>query len=227
VGLGLLLALTLATLSLARPSLAGGPHLSYRKPTTWQSYMTLQVTQRTGGSEWRSTIPYKGNAPELGDVDRFTTLAAVYSGLANSDLVLRLALRGTHIRSGKLFAQQAVTPITGGALPYINLAGIATSSKDAVDLAKRGSQALQRYISQQQNSTHIPASSRVSVQVISPPQPATVAVGRKKTLPIAAFLGTMILVLGLAFILENLRPAIRPARVAGIQPRVEAERRSA
>ena len=37
----------------------------------------------------------------------------------------------------------------------------------------------------------------------------------------------MILVLGLAFILENLRPAVRPVRVSGMQARLEAERRTA
>ena len=137
-----------------------------------------------------------------------------------------MALRGTDIRSGRLLAAQPVTP-SGTALPYIDLSGVAASPKDAADVARRGTQALQRYIVQQQADADIPPSDRVSLQVLSPPQPATVATGHKKTLPIAVFLGTMILVLGLAFVLENLRPAVRPTRVTGIQPRLEAERRTA
>ena len=226
LGFGLVVALSLAVLSLARVSFAGGPHLSYRKPTTWQSVTTLMVTQRTGGAAYRGTIPTNNNVPEIGDVDRFTTLAAVYSELANSDIVRAMALRGTDIKSGKLLALQLVTP-TGVGLPYINLAGMATSPKDAAEVATRGTQALQHYISQQQIDSKIPPADRVKLQVTSEAQAATVAVAQKKTLPIAVFLGTMILVLGLAFILENLRPAVRPVRVSGMQPRLEAERRTA
>jgi hypothetical protein len=226
VGAGLVVALAFAVLSLARVSFAGGPHLSYRKPTTWQSVTTLMVTQKTGGAAYRGTIPTIDNVPKIGDIDRFTTLAAVYSELANSDIVRAMALRGTDIRSGKLLAVQLVTP-TGEGLPYINLAGLAASSKDAAEVARRGTLALRHYIAQQQTDLQIPSADRVALQITSEPQPATVAVGQKKTLPIAVFLGTMILVLGLAFVLENLRPAVRPARVTGMQPRLEAERRTA
>lgn len=226
VGLGFVLALFAAILSLASVSFAGGPHLSYRKPTTWQSVTTLMVTQRTGGAAYRGVIPTKDNTPTIGDIDRFTTLAAVYSELANSDIVRAMALRGTDIKSGKLLAIQLVTP-TGEGLPYINLAGLADSSKDAAEVATRGTRALQHYITQQQVESNIPAADRVALQITSEPQPATVAAGHKKTLPIAVFLATMILVLGLAFVLENLRPAVRPARVSGMHRRLEAERRTA
>ena len=57
VGLGFLLALALAVLSLARVSFADGPHLTYRKPTIWSSVTTLLVTQRTGGPEFRHHDP--------------------------------------------------------------------------------------------------------------------------------------------------------------------------
>ena len=46
--------------------------------------------------------------------------------------------------------------------------------------------------------------------------------GRSKTVPIVVFLTVMLAVIGLAFILENLRPRVRP--VADVADRQEAPR---
>jgi hypothetical protein len=46
------------------------------------------------------------------------------------------------------------------------------------------------------------------------PQDAVLVVGRKKTLPITVFLAVLIATLGLAFILENLRPRLRSVSLA-------------
>ena len=47
------------------------------------------------------------------------------------------------------------------------------------------------------------------LQVVNPPQPPVVVAPRKKTLPIVVFMMVMAATLGTAFVLENVRPAVR------------------
>jgi hypothetical protein len=72
--------------------------------------------------------------------------------------------------------------------------------------------AFRGYIAAQQSKAELNEHKRVVVQVLrgGDPETAVVLSGKKKTLPIVVFLAVMIAVTGLAFMLENMRPRVRP-----------------
>ena len=67
------------------------------------------------------------------------------------------------------------------------------------------------HVERNQRAANTPTSQRVLVQEVQSPLPslATLVGKRGKTLPIIVFLAVMIATLGLVFVLENMRPAIR------------------
>jgi hypothetical protein len=103
---------------------------------------------------------------------------------------------------------------------------MAPTPAEAEEVGARGVRALQKYIETKQDLARIATSDRVSVEVLTRPKAPTLLVPRKKTLPIAVFMATMVVVVGLAFLLENLRPRVKLIAVAG-SDRTTAERRSA
>lgn len=193
--------------------------LSYRTATTWQSTETLLVTQR-GFPQGRTVLPGgtssgQGSSghPALGttfaDPQRFSQLALFYSQLANSDAVqLMVARRGL---KGAMTAQPAVlgNSLGGGLLPFITILGTAAGPQTAVRIAEEGASAFQRYLDEQQTAAAIPINQRVVVQVVNRARDAVILQGPKKTLPVVIFLTVLIAALGLAFVLENLRPRLR------------------
>ncbi len=233
---GFLLALALATLSYVRVSLnSGGIKVSYRSPEIWQSRSTLLLTQQ--GFPWgRSVYPtpevdrsgrpiITPGTPLFAGDTRFASLAVFYSEMANSDAVRALMQRGGPLR-GTITAQPVPDQISGNALPFIILSGLGTSAKDAALAVRRGTTAFQDYLRSQQSANRIPENQRVVVQVIAKPDPPVVSVPRRKTRLVFIFVAIMAAAIALAFILENLRPQIRPVAVA---PPLDAEagRRSA
>jgi capsular polysaccharide biosynthesis protein len=105
---------------------------------------------------------------------------------------------------------QAVTDQHNLAQPYIALSAYASSQSDAATLANAGARALQQYILKQQQVNNIPPNQRVILQVVASASPNNVALfsGRKKTTPIVIFLTVLLAGIGLAFVLENLRPRV-------------------
>jgi hypothetical protein len=64
------------------------------------------------------------------------------------------------------------------------------------------------YVESQQQAASIPAAQRISIQVLKRPAPPVIIEPRKKTLPIVIFLAVITAAIGLAFVLENLRPSV-------------------
>lgn len=228
--LGFVLANALAFLSLMRVDLEGGSvSVSYREQEQWVSYARLFVTQRgfpwgqltvpenspvpvDGSGEDASATPVapNGNAP-VADPDRLTTLAILYSQLALSDQV-RAIMLGDGPIEGKLEA----APVTssgnskGDPLPMISIAAIAPSPRASVSLARRQTDAFKEYIARQQVAGRVPTSNRVVLTTVKYADTAELYQGRPQTRPIVVFITVMLAVIGLAFMLANLRPAIRP-----------------
>jgi hypothetical protein len=210
---GLVLALCLAFLSYAKPTQHG---LAYRQHEQWQSQAVILVTQARfpegrSTQEYLPADPAKGlPAVPVGDTARLASLAVLYSEFANSDRVRQL-VRDQGPVDGSIVAS-AYVPATapqGTLLPLISIAATSDSPKHAVALAGRGSEAFIEFIRDQQAAAEIPKEQRVLLQVLTRPEEATLLAGRKKTVPIIVFLTVMIAAVGLAFILENLRPRIR------------------
>jgi hypothetical protein len=207
---GLLLALSLALLSMVKVS---GDGLQYRESELWASSTRLLVTQR--GFPWGRAVTDEAaieqQADQLGvrfaNPDRFISLAFLYAELATSDPVKRIMRQDGPIL-GQLFAgavvQQNVT------LPLVDIEAVTTDRRQAIALSERATAAFETYLRQQQNANAVPSADRVVVQVLSRSRGARLFQGRSTTLPIIIFLTVMISIIGLAFILENLRPRIKP-----------------
>jgi capsular polysaccharide biosynthesis protein len=209
---GFVLAVVLAVVSFANTS------------PTYQSTTQLLVTQQ--GFPWgRSVIPIaptpgetttpqsnqgsgSSSSLQFADPSRFTSLAALYAQLLNSDVVQSRLLR--KLPQGSLLTAEASTdPATNTPLPIVNVIGLAHSPKEASRITQIGTSLFKSYIARQQSGAHIQSNQRVLLEPVS--TQVKIESGRKKTIPIVAFFTVMLMTVGLAFILENLRPRVHEA----------------
>jgi hypothetical protein len=222
---GLLLALALAFLSVMRVSPDG---VEYRQSQLWSADMRLLVTQ-SGFPEGRlyAQPPLKpGEQPDqaaalgipIADPGRFNHLAILYAELAASDPVRQLMLRDGPVR-GKIVARPLRDEQSGTLLPMIDLTAVSDSPQDAVGLALRTAKALDAFLDSEQRANDVPATDRVVIQSIVTPRGANVFQPRSKTMAMVVFLAVMLATVGLAFLLENMRPRRRELG-APVQPPV-------
>lgn len=230
VVLGLMLAIALATLSLVRVS---PERLTYRQSELWSSSTRLLVTQQ--GFPWGRLLAQDPSLSEeaakslgipLADPNRLNNLTILYAELATSDPVLRLMRRAGPIR-GKILVTPVVVQDGRYTLPLIDIVAIATSPRGAMKLAIRSANAFQTYLTQQQRVNNIPDADRVVVQQVLRPRGAKIFQPRSKTMPIVVFLAVMFATVGLAFLLENLRPRALPGEPAEVAHDGSARRRTA
>lgn len=218
VATGLLLGLAAAALSLLR---VGTDGFSYREPELWSSTTRLGVTQN--GFPWgrlfaQSPLPADRTPTgeeqtteegiPIADPNRFNTLAVLYAELATSDPVLSL-MRHDGPVGGKIVAVPLRDPESGTMLPLIDLTAISTSPGRAIELAERGAKALDTYVQEQQKANAVPSSDRVLIQTVVRPKKVELFQPRPKTMAVVVFLVVMLATVGLAFLLESLRPRER------------------
>lgn len=217
---GLLLATVLATISLAKVTWADGTvKFTYRSSVFYQSQATIFVTQR--GYPWGRSVfpsqPITGRAgvvtSNYADPGRLAYLASVYAQLGTSDAV-REVMRKEGPLPGKIDARPGFDERNGSYQPYVYVTAIATDGAQAVELANRAATAIRTVVRRQQLNANIPANQQVALDLFSGARPPTVVQPRKKTLPIVIFLTVVLITVGLAFVLENIRPrALRIERV--------------
>jgi len=223
---GLLLAIVLATVSLVKVTWADGSvKFTYRSPVYYQSQATIFVTQR--GYPWgRSVFPSKPITGSQGavtssnyaDPGRLAYLASVYAQLGTSDAV-RTVMRKDGPLRGKIESQAGFDERNGSYQPYVYVSATATDGAVAVELANRAATAIRTVVRTQQLNAGIPADQQVALDLFSGARPPTVVAPRKKTLPIVMFLTVVLITVGLAFVLENIRPrALRIERVPDEKP---------
>jgi hypothetical protein len=227
VGVGLVLAIGLAFLSYYKvsPGAEGGT-FQPREAEEWESLSTLFVTSEgfPWGSIGQTEAPKPGDpttTPNQLDPLHLTGLAALYVRLSTSDPVLNQMKREGPI-DGKLSAFPVTSADNGPAaeLPMVTLSAISATPERAEALAKRHVNSFVSYIEGEQKRAGIRGQQKVVVQVARQPQPATLLVARKKTRPMVVFVAVMIVVLGMAFTLENLRPRVRVVSSENLQPAV-------
>jgi hypothetical protein len=222
VVIGLLAAYGLAFYSYYNVELSGGPKITPRESEQWESLTTLFVTSK--GFPWGSVsdfrdeevanpdLPAARSTPSEVDPARMVGLSALYMELATSDVVLKEMLTTGPIDG----ALQAFPVVPGGnksldPVPMFTLSAIGPTPQQAQQLAQRHVKAFLRVLWRRQASAGIPQYQRVVVEIVRQPQPAVLLEGRKLTRPIVIFLAVMIAVFALAFVLENMRPRVRPA----------------
>jgi len=234
VALGLVLGLLLALVAVVRIDfVAGGPKLTARTPVEWISTAMMRVTQ-PGFPEGYAllddtlTTPKPGlngetPQPRFTDPTRYSYAAALYVQFAKSDPVERVVLRGTGPNTR--YDPLTVKSDDGSTvLPLIAMAGYGPSAEAAELVANRATAALRRYIGQLQVRNGVPADKRFELAVMSHASKAEVFKPRSLVRPIFLFLLPVLLAVGLAFLLENLRPRKRgPGEVHRVTPREEAQ----
>lgn len=210
---GVFLAVFLATLSVAKITPKG---LEYRKNEVWKAEARLLLTQ-PGFPEGRALFPDPTKSTSrskfsYADATRFASLTALYSQFAESDEVNAL-VRREGAPPGSAVSATPLIPAGANAytvLPVISLFGAAYTAGDAIETARLGTRAFIEFLERNQREAAIPRSDRVQVKVIGRPREASVAEPRKKTLPIVILLTVLTATVSLAFVLENVRPRVRP-----------------
>jgi hypothetical protein len=203
---GVILASSLAFLSLVRVTSHG---LVYRKPMVWQSQAVL-LLNAPGFQYGRTLIPAPrtgGSAPP--QYMNLAGLTDVYSQFANGDDVRRLMRREGAPRTWSITAAPVVPTISGADLPVIVLSSRANSASEAVSAVNYGRRALVEYVERQQQVAKIPTDQRINLQIVQRAAAPVVVEPRKKTLAVVVFGALLVATVGLAFILENLRPRVR------------------
>jgi hypothetical protein len=216
VAIGLVCALGLSIASYYKV-----PSMQPRESEQWESLTTLFVTSR--GFPWGQVPESEQQTDGRGtqvqgtpDAGRLSTLASLYMELSTGDAVLRRMAKDGRIngivQSFPVFvARDAGNP----ALPMITLSAIAATPRESHDLAARHLNAFTGFLADRQRAANIPPADRVVVEVVRAPTPGVLLEPRKKTRPIVVFLTVLVAVVGLAFILENLRPRVRTVAIDG------------
>ena len=229
VAAGMLLAIALALLSYVRVDFDGGkPSFTYRQSEKWESL--AQVNIGAGGPLLYSSIDPETRA--LLDTARTPEEAREIlkerdpAAYANLSFLLQLTLNYMALATGddvmNIMQSDGQGPVRGALqtfpvrpgevaeVPMITFSAIAASPEEAYTLSRRHVTAFKKYVKQEQVDRGVPRDERVEVTDVKASQPAVLLEPRKKTTPIVVFITGMIAVLGLAFILENLRPRVRP-----------------
>ena len=204
----------LATLSVAKVSFVHGrPNIAYRQPQVWAAQETLLVTEQ-GFPEGRTIFPSiqttAGSTSTFADPGRLSGLAVFYASLANSDAVRNRIPRKKDELPELVRAAPVVSNIGNATpLPMLTISGAATAPQDAIELTRAASGAFRSYIAQRQVDAGIPESQRIIVSVLNEPDKVMVIRPHKKTIPLMVFVAVLAATVGLALILENVRPRVR------------------
>jgi capsular polysaccharide biosynthesis protein len=192
VAVGLTLACTLSFLTVFKVD----PHgLRYRQQQTWADTARVLVTS-----------PANGQDP--------TQLAQVYATLATSDQVTEEAKSRHRIR-GSLLADFGYINRTSTVLPTISVTAISATPEHAATLANDAVDALRGFVDVQQTVAGIPLEKQATLKTLNTAVPLTAQVfsPRSKTPPVVVFVLVLAATIGLAFLLENLRPRVQKTAV--------------
>jgi hypothetical protein len=217
VAIGVVLAIVLATLSFVRVSPSG---LSYRQSQDFSASTTYLLTG-SGGPAYDVYTAGGSKSPLA-----LSNLAALYATVATGDAVHQRLLKSGPLH-GIVTANSFVNTQTSQKypLPLLAITADASSPGRAVALARRAANAFEGFITDQQDAANIKPANRVQLLVVNHPKQAVLVTGRKKTLPAVIFLTILTATLGLAFVLENLRPRVHP--ISTLEDDRERPRRSA
>lgn len=220
VVLGTCIAFLLSLMAVARVNVSS-PHLAYRQSQQFSSEARVFVTQQ--GFPWgyaapptvSSTTPQTEakllGTTQFADPTRFPSLAVLYAYLAMSDPVKRILLQSGPV-DGTIVAAPVVSTQSGygTTLPLVAIDATGTTPVGAQALVIRATQAFRSFLETLQARNRIPAQNRVLLTVLTKADQPRLVKGRSKTLPLIVFITVITAVMGLAFLLENVRPRVRP-----------------
>ena len=221
VGAGFAASIALSILAYAHVSLAGGkPKLTPRQAEQWHAEGLLLISGRgfpwgTSDQKYVPGDPARGLPPvPVGDIGRLSSVAMIYSQLADSDEVKRETRPKPQPPMEKVatspYAPASAPP--GTVLPMVALSAEAATPARAAALVDARIDAFVHLIEKRQADAGTPKADRIVVDELNRASAgtATLVAGRKKTMPMVVFIAVMTMTCGLAFVLENLRPRVRP-----------------
>lgn len=220
---GAILAILLATATVFKVTVVdGSPKLDYRQKEMWVSYGRLLVTQTgfpqgrsdLGGADEAAGQPVDPNKQQFADPGRFITMAPLYARIAKSEPVRRLMFAEGPIRGA-----DTVAVTSQEEQPLLEVSATADSRNGAVLLAQRQIDALRTYLAREQRANGIAPQNRITLSVLERPgAPAMlqdqvntyVIAPRSPIKPALVFFTVLALFFGLAMVLENANPRLRP-----------------
>jgi capsular polysaccharide biosynthesis protein len=204
------LAVALAFFSFYKVSFADGFDVSYRQGQTWQASETLLINQRG-----LLTNPAPGPQSNPGWL---TSLTSLYAQIANSATIRTRVFPGgiTTKATGDYSASQ-VFDQNNQPLSVLTFDGTGSSPGQAAGDAGRAASQFRYYVNAQSAGQ---TKNRVLISVLSPAEVRTAKVvkGRKLTNPILIFLAVFLAAIGLAYVLENLKPKKAPGEPPAARP---------
>jgi hypothetical protein len=228
---GLIIGIVLAVLSVTRVHIVHGkPSFSYRKPEEWATASrvllnapSIEDLKRSGAGAGGTSVYDVQTSIQAG----LPGLATVYASFVSSDGVRRILAR-----QGALYGTLVGTPNQanpyggGGYLPILTIDALSDSPVHAVTLGTRGFVAFSEFVNQQQAAGGVPAGQRVTLSLLNAPNKPVLVRGHSKTLPAAVFVVVLFATVGLAFLLENLRPRVRlvPPKASELPPEMARDR---
>jgi hypothetical protein len=224
--LGIVVAIVLAGISVARVHVRhGSVSVTYRQSQKWTSTSTVWVTQngfplgRTVYDQCfgKATPSAPSCVPKLVDPTSLGGRTPLYASLVSSDEVKQIMLESGPVR-GTVVGFPVTAPNNQNfLLPFFGVSGIATSPAGARSLAERAATAMLAFVQQQQAASDTPAAKRVVLKIVQHANPPVLTNPRSKTRPVAVFLATLLVVLGLILLLEN-RRRVRAQAAAPEEP---------
>jgi hypothetical protein len=218
VVLGVLIGTLLAMTSFARIGFEGSkPVFTTRGDEVWLSASTLFVTQEGfpwGRTIFDETVKVDGSGdeptivPRFGGPGRYSGLATLYVELAKGDEV-RQAFKAKAPTTVSYQPEVVKSSDGGSVLPMIYMKGFGPTPALAETAANIAAEEFRKYLASEQAQAKIAQDRRVSVVVTSRAIPAELVEPRSIVRPIFLFLLALMATIGLAFVLENLRPASR------------------
>ena len=190
----------LAVMATAKVEFKGGtPTLTYRKSEQWATETRLLLTH-----------PKLENVDEQAAADaQLPGLASIYANFVTSDAVQKTVLERTGYPGSLSSSVVPVSANGGGLLPIVSIVAVSDTAAHTIGLAKSARLSLAALINRQQTQQGVVADQRVRFAVLTAGANPTLVKPHSKTLPIAIFLVVMFATIGLAFLLENLRPRLQ------------------
>jgi hypothetical protein len=205
---GLVVGIALAVLSVARVDTGhGAPSIAYRTTEQWGTYTRVLLTAPPLSELGGNTAAAQASQASI--QASLPGLATVYGSFVSSDAVRKMLFKQGHV--GLLAGTPVkVDPYGGSAyLPILSIEAVSTSPERAQELAVASVPALAQYLKNLESQGTLPSSQRAVLSVLNGPTAPFLVRGHSLKLPMAVFVVVLFATIGLAFILENLRPRVR------------------
>lgn len=189
----------------------GVPSVAFRKSEEWASETRLLLSQPQFNAArlQRSGVdPATALNLQSASDARLPGLASLYSNYVAGDGVQKAVLDRTRLGGALESSVVQVSPTNDALLPIISIVGVADTPAHSVKLAVMARQSLAAYVDRQQGEQGVPTTGRVHLTVLNAANQPALIRPHSKTLPVAVFLVVLFAFVGLAFVLENLRPRV-------------------